>query len=398
VNKEFILFTSTNFPSGGPAAAYLNLFCKGVKNNNGAIRVYLSKGYIYKGHKHNEQRKNTTDYGVKYSHLGFANRPKSIILKVTEDMLSILVSFGVMLKLIFKRKKIIIFMYSEEVFTNIPVYFFSKLFHIEIISFVPEACDNSTEINRDIFKRIKQYSLFLNYNILNKLTDKLIVFSSFLKNEYISMGYDEKNIIIQPNLTDLNGWYIPNQRIQYTIGYAGTPSKKDGIFDLISSIKILKDRGTVINAIIIGDSPGNESYLPELRGHCRKLGISDQIIFKGLVPQEQVKEYLNECQILAVTRPNTKQTQAGFPTKLGEYMACRKVVLATKFGDIEQYFSDRTDIILAEPENPVSIAENILWILNNSEKSKTIAKNGFNKANQLLNYNTGVKKITEFIN
>jgi glycosyltransferase involved in cell wall biosynthesis len=79
-------------------------------------------------------------------------------------------------------------------------------------------------------------------------------------------------------------------------------------------------------------------------------------------------------------------------------MACKKVVLATKFGDIENYFNDKSEIVLAEPSNPSSIAENILWILNNSEKSITIAKNGFEKANMVLDYNIGVKRIMNFLN
>ena len=79
-------------------------------------------------------------------------------------------------------------------------------------------------------------------------------------------------------------------------------------------------------------------------------------------------------------------------------MACKKVVLATRFGDIENYFTDKLEIVLAEPGNPSSIAENILWILNNLEKSTIVANNGFEKANELLNYNTGVKRIMNFLN
>ena len=153
-----------------------------------------------------------------------------------------------------------------------------------------------------------------------------------------------------------------------------------------------------INVLIIGDSWGNESYTLELKSHCDKLNISSQIFFTGLVSRQEVKNYLNKCQILTLTRPDTKQTKAGFPTKLGEYLACRKVVLATRFGDIEQYFTDKMDIVLAEPGNPVSIAENILWILNNPEQSKRLAKNGFETANNILDYHKGVKRIMNFLN
>ncbi len=396
--KEFILFTSNNFPTGGPGATYVNLFCKGVKENAGKITVYLFKGHIYKDHKKNKNRKNITDYGVQYTNLGFANRSQNKILKIIEDSLSILRTFGLMFMIFFKRKRVIILVYSNGLPFNIPVYFLSKLFRIEIVSFVPEFIETEEIKKMNLFQKLMSYSFVINYNFLNKLSNKLIVFSSFLYSEFIEKGFDKRNIIIQPNLTEMSGWYNADKKVQFTIGYAGTPSKKDGIIDLIYAVKLLKERGKIINVLIVGDEINNESLIPYFQQKCKDFNIIDQIIFTGLVSQKQVKDYLNSCQILAITRPNTKQTQAGFQTKLGEYMACKKVVLATKFGDIEQYFTDKKNIILAECDNPISIAENILWILNNHEKSEIIAENGYKKANEILDYKTGVKKIMEYLN
>lgn len=397
MTKEFILFTSNNFPTGGPGATYVHLFCKGVRENAGKISVYLFKGHTYKKYKNHNGRKSHTEDGIKYTYLGVSNRSENKILKIFEDTLSILRTFGLMSKLIFKRKKITIFVYSNGLLFNAPVYFFSKLFYIKIISFVPEYLENEELKSLNFIQKLTSYSFLVNYNFLNTLSDKLIVFSNFLRIEYINKGYDGRNIVVQPNLTDLSGWCDP-QQVEYTIGYAGTPSIKDGIIDLLYAIKILKTEGFIINALIIGDSTNNNSLIPHFQKKCEEFGILQQITFTGLVPQEKVKRYLNRCQILSVTRPDTKQTKAGFPTKLGEYMACKKVVLATRFGDIENYFTDKLEIVLAEPGNPSSIAKNILWILNNLEKSTIIANNGFKKANELLNYNTGVKRIMNFLN
>jgi len=396
LNKEFILFTSCNFPTGGPGATYVNSFCKGVKENNGEIRVYLFKGYIYKDFKNNSGRKNQTDYGVKYTYLGFSTRSKSNVFKLFEDITSILSTFWLMTKLIFRRNGIIIFVYSNGLFFNLPVYFISKLFHIKIVSFVPEFLENEELEKENIIEQLISYSFLINYHFINKLSDKLIVFSNFLRNEYIHMGYEGRNIIIQPNLTELNGWYIPSENL-YTIGYAGTPSIKDGIIDLMYAVKLLKDNGNLVNVIIVGDSTNKDSLIPYLHKKSIEFGIVEQITFTGLVSQDKVKYYLNQCQILSVTRPDTRQTKAGFPTKLGEYMACKKIVLATKFGDIENYFSDKIEIVLAEPGNPSSVADNILWILNNPDKSETIAKNAFNKATEILDYRNGVKKIMNYV-
>jgi glycosyltransferase involved in cell wall biosynthesis len=388
-SKQLILFTSSNFPTGGPSATYLDLFCRGIKENDGDIRVYLFRGHLFKDYKNHNQ----TSYNISYTYLGFTNRSKNKILKIFEDIISILKTIKIFFKLIPLRKKTQIFVYSNVFSNNLPVYIFAKLLSINVISFVPEYYDYS-EINKfNLLKRIKFISFIANFKTLNTLSAKLIVFSHFLKDYYLKKGFYAKNIIIQPNLTDLSAWYIPNQATNYTIGYAGTPSKKDGIFDLISSIAILKEKGKLVNAVIIGDSLGKETYLPNLKAHCDKLGLSEQVTFKGLLPQHLVKKYLNSCQILSITRPDTIQTKAGFPTKLGEYMACKKIVLATNFGDIDKYFTHKENIILAEPGNPNSIAESILWILDNPEKAKIIANNGYQKAQEIFDYKEGVRKI-----
>ncbi len=398
ITKELILFTSNNFPTGGPGATYVNLFCKGIKDNEGNIKVYLFKGHVYKGDEKIKSRSNVTDYGVKYTSLGFANRPENKILKITEDFLSIIRTFALMLTFFFKRKKIAILVYSNGLPFNIPIYFFSKLFRIKLISFVPEFLESNDVINLNNFQKIMHYSFLMNYNYLNKLSDKLIVFSTFLENEYIKKGYKKENIIIQPNLTEIEDWFVPGKKVEYTIGYAGTPSKKDGIIDLLDAVKILKDKNIIVSVLVVGDSINKESLIPYFQKKCEDSAINGQVTFTGLVSQEHVKDYLNSCQILAITRPNTTQTRAGFPTKLGEYMACKKVVLATKFGDVEKYFTNRKDIILAECDNPISIAENISWILSNSQNVGTIAENGFKKANEILNYRIGVKKIIGALN
>ena len=396
-NKEYILFTSNNFPTGGPGATYINLFCKGVVENGGQIKVYLFKGHIYKELINNNGRRGKTSYGVEYNYLGFANRPNNKIIKLLEDFLSVFRTNGLMLSLFFKRKKVTLLVYSNGLPYNLPLYLFSKLFQIKIISFVPEFLENNDLKKNKLFEKIMFFSFFLNFHFLNKLSDKLIVFSTYLKTHYINNGFSNSDIFVQPNLTDLNSWYIQNTEIQYTIGYAGTPSKKDGLIDLIHAVKILKEEGCVINVLIIGDSINTGSLIPFYKKKCEEFGIINHVYFTGLVPPNQVKFYLNKCQILAVTRPNTQQTKAGFPTKIGEYMACKKVVLATNFGDVEQYFTDKIDIVLAESDNPVSIAENISWILNNSSKSEKIAKKGFEKAEEVLDYKKATKKIMRFL-
>ena len=386
-----------NFPSGGAGATYLNLFCRGLKSNGYSVSVLLLKGYAFGNYTYNGPRKNITDDGIPYTYLGFKQRPVNQFLKLFDELLSILRLIIYLFSLINKRKSINLLIYNGEAQYNIPIYLIAKIFSIRTSKFVAEIIDES-EFKGSFLRKLKRYGYILNFKYLNKISDKLIVFSFYLKNEYLKMGYNEKNIVVQPNLTDFNYWGTSNTEIKYNLGYSGAPYLKDGLYDLFKAISILKNKNISVTLLVIGDAIFGKSLIPALKVECEKLGILEKVTFTGLVDSSLVKQYLSECRILSITRPSTIQTRAGFPTKLGEYYATKRPVLATNFGDMEKYFTDGQDILMAECGNPESIALKILWMLQNNEELELISRKGYDKANQLFGYKNSVKRIIESLN
>jgi glycosyltransferase involved in cell wall biosynthesis len=396
-HREYVLITSSNFPSGGAAANYLNLFCKGLIINGYFIRVYLLKGFGFGNFKNKSSRKNFTDDGVPYTFLGFTRRPQNEFIKICDEFMSVSRLIILLFSLLKHRKSTTILLYNSEIQSNIPIFLISSLFRIKIVTFIPEFYDKSV-FNGSFFRRLKWYGFLTNFFYLNKMSDKLIVFSHLLKEEYLKKGFNEAKIIIQPNLTDFEYWETDETGLKYTIGYCGTPSVKDGLFDLFKAISLLDDKSFDVSLLVIGDSVFGNSLLPDLRIECQNLGISEKVTFTGLVESSTVRQYLSECRILAITRPLTKQTKAGFPTKLGEYFATGKQILATNFGDIEMYFEKGVDLVMADSGNPQSIALKIEWMMNNNDASVEISRRGINKAKELLDYKKSVIRMIRFIN
>jgi len=385
-----------NFPEGGAGATYLNLFCRGLKLNDFHIRVLLLKGHAFGDFTYKGPRKNITVEGIPYAYLGFKQRPVNKFLKICDELISLCRLAVFMFSLIGKRKKVRLLIYNSDLFYNIPIHAMSKVFGIELIKFVAEYIDKS-EFGRSFFGWIKRAGYFLNFKYLNMLSGKLIVFSIYLKDEYIRMGYNGNNIIVQPNLTDFNYWESGNREVKYTLGYSGAPYLKDGLSDLFRAINILNNKNVFVSLLVIGDATFGDSLLPLLKVECEKLGISKNVFFTGLVKSSLVKQHLTECKILTITRPSTVQTKAGFPTKLGEYFATKKPVLATNFGDMEKYFTDGLDIMMAECENPDSIAKKISWMLQNDSELLLIASRGYEQARKLLEYKNSVTRIVNLL-
>ena len=393
--RRNILITSANFPKGSAAANYLNLFCKGLVSSGQEIEVYILKGYFLQGQRTDDSKKNRTDYGVKYTYLSFIHRSSNNMVKVIGDLYGIISLTALLLSFFTKRKNITIFSYNNEPQHSILLNIYCRLTGINLITFVPEYYDKSVFAG-NIFHKLRWYGFLLNFHYLNRLSDKLIVFSTYIRERYIQKQYRESRILVQPNLTDFDFWDMNKDEIIFTIGYSGTPYKKDGIEDLLASISILHKMNYKVNAVIIGDVVTEKSIIPSLKEYCRELQIEKSIMFTGHVPLEEVRNWLNKCMILAITRPSIIQTVAGFPTKIGEYFACRKTVLSTRIGDVANYFSDRDEIVFAESGNPQSIADNIAWILNHRAEGEKIAGQGYARAKELLNYRIKVPFMYEF--
>ena len=396
LQKDYILITSSNFPVGGAGANYLNLFCKGVKLNNGNISVLLLKGFSFGDFDTRHTRNNMTDYGVPFTYVSLIRRPKNAFYKILDDVICVFNLIIKLFALIPRQKETVVLVYNNEFHTNIIIYFFLKLIGVKIVTFVPEYYDKLV-FGGSLFRRLKWYGFLFNFSFLNKMSYKLIVFSYYLKEQYIKQEYRESDIIIQPNLTDFDYWELKDAKKLFTIGYSGSPSFKDGLQDLFKAISILNEKGMGLSLLIVGDSPFGNSLIPDLLIECEKLGIEKNVKFTGLVELPMVKQYLSGCDILAITRPSTIQTQAGFPTKLGEYFASKKHVLVTNFGDIEKYFKKNVDVVMAQTGNPEDIAAQMQWMIEHKEEAERIRDTGYIRAFELLEYRRNVKRILDFI-
>lgn len=391
---HYVLITSSNFPKGGAGATYLDLFCKGLIYNNKLVTVYLIRGHALRGNDYKISRKNITKEGVKYRYLGLLLRHENKLIKAVDSFLSFSRLAFFLFDAIFKRKNTTLLVYQADFFHSLLIYFVAKTFRLKIISIVPEYFNKSDFVSK--VRKIQWSGFEFVLSRLIPLSDGIVVFTHFLKEFYVKRRVNEKSIYVQPNLTDFDFWNVPENKEEFTIGYSGTPGSKDGIIFLFEAISILKSE-VPVSLLVIGDTPYGKSMIPYLVSKCTSLGIQDQVTFTGLVDYDQVKTLLSKCRIAAITRPDNIQTKAGFPTKLGEYMALKKPVIATRFGEVEKYFIDGREIILAEQCDQYYIAEKIKWALKNRELTNTIGDGGNRKAFELLEYKTSMQRIIKFI-
>ena len=140
---------------------------------------------------------------------------------------------------------------------------------------------------------------------------------------------------------------------------------------------------------IYGTGPVSEmTYLSEL---CNRLNVGSSVIFTGKVSYEIMPQKLMNASILALSRPNNKQNQYGFPTKLGEYLATGNPVVVTYVGEIPNYIIDGENGYIALPDSVDSFAQKLIQAANDLEQGKNVGLCGKQLVQSVFSSNVQVE-------
>jgi glycosyltransferase involved in cell wall biosynthesis len=194
------------------------------------------------------------------------------------------------------------------------------------------------------------------------------VVSEPMRRMAIDAGAAAERVIIVPNGVDVERfspnvpWHPIRTQRQWEetviVGFVGTFDQWHGADVLAHAFAIVSARVPHVRAIFVGDGA--------MFGHVveiiERVGLADRVAFVGRVPHAEVPAYLSACDILAVpTIPNPDGTEFfGSPTKLFEYMAMGKAIVASPLGQVRDIISDGENGIWCEPGNPTSLAESII--------------------------------------
>jgi glycosyltransferase involved in cell wall biosynthesis len=391
------IITYGNFPFGGAAANFIRNLAIGLAENDTEVEVLLPHGHFYGTNVELNTSSVNNIKNVKYRFCCFKRHPTSLIGKLLDNICGPIVMFVYLLFEGFRKKYKYILKYDVTFSSQMLQLILSKILRIKLVNIIPEYYEKPETGIKRLFK---WYNFYFGIEILLKFADAYIVLSYFLEDEIKKKNKDAK-VLVQPNIID-PAPFINNEQIQshqnILIGYTGTPTQKDGIIDLLGSFKIVHDKISDVKLLVIGDITNGQTVILELKNHCFNLGIDQWVEFTGLVPFSQIPELLQKCDILVLARPRGIFAEAGFPTKLGEYFATKKPVVATEVGDLGFYFKSGYHLLLARPGDIVDIAEKIFYLIEKPELRTEIGGNGFDWMKKNLEYELVSQKIISFLN
>jgi glycosyltransferase involved in cell wall biosynthesis len=98
-----------------------------------------------------------------------------------------------------------------------------------------------------------------------------------------------------------------------------------------------------------------------------------------------------------MTRINSKFANAGFPFKLGEFLASGKAVIATSVGDVPNYLFNDINALLINPNSAEEIIDALLLLIEDPDKRKALGAEARKTAERCFDSDTvGMRLLSIF--
>lgn len=186
-----------------------------------------------------------------------------------------------------------------------------------------------------------------------KEADILVSVGTGLKKEISE--YVDRDIMVIPNMVDLNLFYIDNNKNKkFTFFSCAFLEEGKGMGDLIKAFSMaFKGQDVILN---IGGDGSTKNSLEEL---AKEINIDEQVNFLGALSREQVSEEMRKCDAFAL--PSEHET---FGVVYIEALACGKPVIGANNGGAEDIIQEYNGII-ANKNDVDSIKDALIEIKEN---------------------------------
>ncbi len=280
--------------------------------------------------------------------------------------------------------KNILYYYGYPDLKNFYFIVYAKLKGFKIIFDIVEDNRHSSDFH-GLAGRIRNSTSIFLLKKVKYFGDGVIVISKHLEKWLIDLKVDKLkvyNIPITVDTTTFDSMTMSkNNDGIVKIFYGGSFASKDGLEFLLEAFESVCKVFLNIKLILTG--AGQPTHMEKIN---EKIKANNKIEYLGFLTTEDYFTVLQDVDICCMTRNNSLFANAGFPFKLGEFLAAGKAIVATTVGDIPYYLTDKLNALLVLPESSSEIAKALSTLIRNEEdiryclgvEAKKIANKYFN--------------------
>ena len=149
-------------------------------------------------------------------------------------------------------------------------------------------------------------------------------------------------------------------RDEFVIGFLGGIERRFELDEVIKTLPELIKYNDKTRLLIVGGSLFTD-YLDELKALTENLGLSDRVIFTGLIEHTELPKYISAMDVCIIPLKSEEWYGISMSNKFFEYSACAKPVLIKPAPGIMALGWDNTFVY----ENNEQFVERIKYIMDN---------------------------------
>ena len=159
--------------------------------------------------------------------------------------------------------------------------------------------------------------------------------------------------------------------------YAGRMDPAKGLLDMVKALSLLVRHGIDVCLDFVGWPEENSDILDQIKSLAINEKIEDRIFYHGYKPVgPELFAYYKNADIYIIA----SQASEGFPRTIWEAMAHCLPVVATRVGSIPDFIEGAAELV--EPRNPMSLAQSVKKLVDDSELRKTYIAHAFKIAKE----------------
>ena len=271
------------------------------------------------------------------------------------------------------QRKNIIYNYNYPDLKNIVFLLVGKLLGYKIIFDIIE--DNRFEAHVGFTNKVRIKTSLILFKLSRYFTQAYVAISEHLYKRAENNAKGKVPVHLIPITVNLkyfpvNGYSPDKEKLK--VFYGGSFAPKDGLEYMLDAFEEVSKADGNIKLVLTG--AGNQQDVDKIKVKIERSSNKERILYKGFLSTEEYYSTLNSCDIYCMTRINSKFANAGFPFKLGEFLASGKGVIATRVGDVPLFLKNDENALLIEPDSVTAIAAALMVFINNPEKIASLGK------------------------
>ncbi len=242
-------------------------------------------------------------------------------------------------------------------------------------------------------------------SIALNLSDKISIVSEIVMEQLSKYNVPEGRFIVSPNGvnadefnpnidgSEVRNRYDLDQKI--VIGFIGTFTKWHGVETLCDAAITAIKQDLRLRFLMIGDGDLKSA----LQNKVAEMKYEQYFVFTGLIPHHEAPRYLAACDILV--SPHLGFTDGtkffGSPTKLFEYMAMGKPIIASKLEQIGEIIIDGVNGLWMIPGSQEELAEKILLLASDTKLRRQLGNEARNESEKKYTWKANVENLLKQI-